>query len=520
MKIRLGMKVIKVNRLGWVIIVLTLLHVLPIWSFRYFPSQDGPCHLENSYMLLHYFDKDKTYSRYYELNLKPFPNWFSHLTLAFMMLLLPPIISEKILLTAYVILFVLSILYFLRSVDEEKLLLSLFAFPFIYNYLLHMGFYNFSFSFPLTFLTIGYWWRRRERWNEWRVMVGLNLLLIFLYFCHILSQLLAVGSILLLAALYNRVRVQRTAVLAVSLLPSYLLPIYFVRTYTLRHGGRWAMGDLLSYFSKIGSLTSFDLRGYHLGRAVAILFALLLLYTLFWEKLRLKGGRFRFDMKDCFFLLAVIFFGLYLYMPDGISGGGFVTTRLNLYPFIVILPWLSVRFVRPVKYVIGGVLILVSLVHLGFTSYYYFVLNRGLEEYTSGIPYVGANETILPLSFDHYGRSARIGLYLHAAGYYCAEKGAIELDNYEGATGYFPLSYRSSMNPFKLIGNIEGDPGNVHPEKYPEPIDYILLWSPKDQFPALKWIERNYRLIHSRGRLRLYRRISPRVSSQPLTVTP
>ncbi|HEX29740.1 TPA: hypothetical protein ENG04_06630, partial [Candidatus Poribacteria bacterium] len=136
----------KINRFGWVIIGLTFLHVLPIWSFRYFPSQDGPCHLENSYMLLHYFDDDKTYSRYYKLNLRPVPNWLSHPLLALMMLFLPPLISEKILLTAYVILFVLSILYFLRSVGEDKLFLSLFAFPFIYNYLLHMGFYNFSFS--------------------------------------------------------------------------------------------------------------------------------------------------------------------------------------------------------------------------------------------------------------------------------------------------------------------------------------------------------------------------------------
>ncbi|MCD6508667.1 hypothetical protein J7M22_18870 [Candidatus Poribacteria bacterium] len=500
----------KINRFGWVIIGLTFLHVLPIWSFRYFPSQDGPCHLENSYMLLHYFDDDKTYSRYYKLNLKPVPNWLSHPLLALMMLFLPPLISEKILLTAYVILFVLSILYFLRSVGEDKLFLSLFAFPFIYNYLLHMGFYNFSFSFPLTFLAIGYWWRRRDRWNDWRVIAGLNLLLILLYFCHIVSQLLAVGSILLLAALYNKLEVHRTAVLAGSLLPSYLLPIYYVRTYTLQHSGRWAMHDLLSYFAKIGSLTSYDEREYYIGKALAILLAVLFLYTLVREKFSIEGGRFRFrpDMKDGFFLLSVIFFLLYLYMPDGISKGGFVTTRLNLYPFIVILPWLSVRFRRPAKYVVGGLLILLALAHLGFASYYYAVLNRGLDEYTSGISFVRMNETILPLSFDHRGRSARIGLYLHAAGYYCAAKGAIELDDYEGNTGYFPLSYRTSMNPFALIGNIEGDPGNVHPERYPEPIDYILLWSPKDQFPAREWIEKNYRLIHSQGRLRLYRRAS------------
>ncbi|MBM3240816.1 hypothetical protein FJZ31_31425 [Candidatus Poribacteria bacterium] len=187
------------------------------------------------------------------------------------------------------------------------------------------------------------------------------------------------------------------------------------------------------------------------------------------------------------------------------SGGGFITTRLNLYPFIIILPWLSSRFWRPVKYFVGAVAVALILIHLGFTTYYYKILNDGLDEYNSGIPFVGKNETILPISFNHGGESARIGLYLHAAGYYCAAKGAIELDNYEAGTGYFPLKYKLSMNPFNTIGEIESGTGDIHPEAYPEPMDYILLWCPIETFPALEWIQKNYKLIHSQKRLRLYK---------------
>jgi len=459
-------------------------------------------------MLLHYFDKDRTYNHFYDLNDDPVPNWFSHLIMAFLMLFLPPLIAEKMLLTIYIVLFVASILYFLKSVGKEKMFFSLLAFPFIYNYLLHMGFYNFAFSFPLMFLTIGYWWKRRDRWLDWKLLVGLNLLLILLYFCHMVSQLLAIIAILLLALLHHRAKIYKTLALAVALIPSYLLPFYYVHTRGSQSSGSWASSDLWNYFAKIGSLTSYDVNEYSVGKALAILFAALILYTIVWEKIGVADKRLRLTitLKDSFFLLAIVFFLFYFYMPDGMSGGGFITTRLNLYPFIIILPWLSARFWKPVKYFFGTVAIVLILIHLGFTTYYYKILNDGLDEYTSAIPLVGKNETILPISFNHGGgESARIGLYLHAAGYYCAAKGAIELDNYEAGTGYFPLKYKPQMNPFSTVGGIESATGDIHPEAYPEPIDYILLWSPREEFPALEWIQKNYKLIHSQKRLKFYK---------------
>ena len=119
---------------------------------------------------------------------------------------------------------------------------------------------------------------------------------------------------------------------------------------------------------------------------------------------------------------------------------------------------------------------------------------------------MGKNEIILPISFDDTRKkSARIGIYLHAKGYYCVNAEAIELGNYEGTTDYFPLKYKPSMNPRVIIGDMWNRTGDIHPEAYPEPIDYILLRHPKEQFPALKWIQKNYKLIYSHGQLRLYK---------------
>ena len=43
----------------------------------------------------------------------------------------------------------LVFLYFLRSIDPENTFYAWLGFLFSYHYLLHMGFYNFAFSFAL-----------------------------------------------------------------------------------------------------------------------------------------------------------------------------------------------------------------------------------------------------------------------------------------------------------------------------------------------------------------------------------
>ena len=497
------------NRLYWLIIALTLLHIVPIWLFKYFPSQDGPSHIENAYTLLHYFDHDALYNQYYDLNLDFVPNWLSHIELALLMLFVSPLTAEKIFLTIYVVVFVLSILYFLESVDKESSFFTLFAFPFIYNFLLHMGFYNFVFSVPLMFLAIGYWWRRRSKRLDWGLFAGLNLLLVFLFFCHLVSQLLAITSILFLAAMHYRTQVKKTFSFAAALIPSYIFPFYYLYTHSGQsHATRWTLEGSWRYFFGIGSLISYDLRELFVSGSLAVLLAALAIYTILREKIGLSGRRLRLKitLRDSFFLLAIVFSFLSVYMPNNMSGGGFVTHRLNLYPFLIILPWLSSTMSKPGRYVVGALAVTLILFHLAFTTYYYKLLNTGLEEYTSGIPFVGKNETILPVSFnDDRGESGIVRVYLHATGYYCAAKGSVDLSNYEARTNYFPLKYKSSVDPSGI--GIRNKTGDIRPWAYPRTIDYILLWAPMERFAALEWIEKNYTLIHSQGRLKLYKRL-------------
>ena len=109
------------NRENLLLLALILAHLIPIWVFKYFPSQDGPVHIENANIIFDYFHPDRTIFReYYILNKNLEPTWLVHLVLASLMYIMPIFIVEKTLLSGYVILLPLSIRYALRC-DSSRL---------------------------------------------------------------------------------------------------------------------------------------------------------------------------------------------------------------------------------------------------------------------------------------------------------------------------------------------------------------------------------------------------------------
>ena len=78
-------------------VLLLILHLLPLWIFTYFPSQDGPSHIYNALTLKeHHKHENYTMRDVWKLNITIFPNWLSHLMLAAFLYVFPPIVAEKI----------------------------------------------------------------------------------------------------------------------------------------------------------------------------------------------------------------------------------------------------------------------------------------------------------------------------------------------------------------------------------------------------------------------------------------
>ena len=65
------------------VIVLLVIHLSPIWIFKFFPTQDGLSHIYNAQVLKDYHRHENyTIRDVYRLNLTLFPNWMSHALMA------------------------------------------------------------------------------------------------------------------------------------------------------------------------------------------------------------------------------------------------------------------------------------------------------------------------------------------------------------------------------------------------------------------------------------------------------
>lgn len=345
--------------LDWLVTGLIVLSLIPIWSFQYLPTQDGPSHLNNALILSQYTNPAYNFQKIYDLRLEPFPNWLSHAGLAVLMWVFPPLVAEKILLSLYVIGFPLAIIYFLGAVAPAKKPLGLFSFAFIYNYLFMMGFYNFVFSIPLAFWTLGYFWKHRFRLRFGQAVV-LNLLLLTVYFGHMITYLVALGSIAFIAVIHFigqwiylhgssfRRYMASLGISLISLVPTlpllvnYYLGSSFIGKVPLIDTGR--LPDLLNDFISMRILVSYESYGQSaVSLVVAVLLSLIFIITLIKRISRISFSRrqfFRFE--DCILCLFIILFALYLLMPWDFGSGGWLNDRLALLASLFLLAWCDI----------------------------------------------------------------------------------------------------------------------------------------------------------------------------------
>lgn len=536
-------------------LVLIIVHLIPIWSFKYFPSTDGPSHINNANVIREYYHPDRTVFReYYTLNNKLEPTWFLHLILAGLMYLASAAIAEKILLTAYVILLPFSIRYALRAIRPGAEFLSILAFPFIYNYLLHMGFYSFSYSLPMFFFTVGYWLKYHGRLT-FRKALTLASLSLGLYFCHMVSLFMAYVAIALLTIwltvfelsspiprsgkslqLYWKAFQKRAFIPLCSFLPTLILVAIFLidkQTTTLAAPG---LLSLMKSLFKLSSLISYEESEIWLSTPLLALFVSASFYILV-----LRVASRQVKVGDGFFLVVLAYILIYFVAPDTylishnqMTGGGYVKHRLNLYPFFALILWFATQTYRlNMKRTIQLVSAAVALMLLGHHVVKYSELNDYLDEYLSGMHLIQMNTTLLPLSFSNHGHTAdehalsfRISPFAHAAGHIAVRRRIVEFTNYEANTGYFPTIFRPNLNPYIHIGeawkleNLEYQSSRVDFLTYPHRtggrVDYVLVWGLRkkqidhDHIKSIfRQLQLGYYLIYTspqRGLMQLYRR--------------
>jgi hypothetical protein len=526
-------------------ITLIIISLIPIWQSKYFLTQDGPSHLYNSKVLLDYITSNNVnlYNQYYYLNPNLEPNWFGHLALAILLLLLPPFLAEKVFLSLYVVLFPILLRSLLRVINKNSIFLSFLCFPFLYHFTFQLGFYNFSFSILFFLLGVRYWMKHQFAFSCKKLLI-FALLLLLLYFTHPVGYIYFLVAIVLLLITAFLIKLSnhwkqllpilreysdRSLIVLIALLPSLVLLLeYFYRKGLHPTFNPHTLNGLYHDFLALTSLVLLTGKEVPWAIATSGLFGLIFIYAVI-QKIRLKS----FSESDAFFLLFLMALSIYFRQPTTIAGGIVFSFRLQFLPYLMLIPWFSTLNFNDwlKKFIVTSVcVIFTTLIMLRIPEYQ--KAGKAVEEYVSVAPYIEDRSTVLPLSFCHFGKTAqgeiianKIALFLHAADYIGTQKSLILLGNYEGDTDIFPIIWRWGKNPFVHISTnegIENQPPSVDFATYSQrtggTVDYVITWCLDNQYldhpytqSILEQLRRNYTLIYSseNNLAKLYKKNNP-----------
>ena len=180
------------------------LPLVPIWGVEHFPSQDGPSHLENAAILGVFGSRRRVAAAVLHRGAEHCAEFgWCRPPCVSLTRFVSPLVAEKLIVSAYVVLLPLAVRYALIGVGAGSGMLAWLVLPFVPNVFLHLGFYNFCHSLALFFFVVGYWIRRQDAWTL-RSGAGFAALVLATYCAHIVALVMAgltIGCLLVWSAI-------------------------------------------------------------------------------------------------------------------------------------------------------------------------------------------------------------------------------------------------------------------------------------------------------------------------------
>ena len=487
----------------WLFIALALLQLVPIWSTRYLPTADGPEHLYNSWVLHGLVTGRATplIRSHFAVDWRPNPNWLGHLVMAVLIVIVPPLIAEKILFSAIVLLFLAGAWMFAGADDPRSHTYAFLALPFTFHQLLMDGFYNFSLSVALWMIVVAFWWRRRNR-PDVRTIAGTAALLILCYFSHPMSVALAMGSIGLMWLWTLRGRSWRThAKHLIALAPATLLLAWFAA----QHAGtvlsdRRSLSSLFLFLARGQILFSFDHWQMVAGHILFVIFVLLGIASMLERRAEAR----LYTEAKAFLLPLASFLLLFFWSPSAFAGGTLLTERMALFVMLAALPCFSPNIAARAHVAVCAVMALFAIAAVAYHTVHFRESDRYIRKFAAAMQPIRPDSTVMPLMFDRNAPRCYMGCISHVPAYVALQKRLVDLDNYEPATGYFPLTYAKGVDAPSVF-DIEAQPEKIHISDYARRARFIFTWQmPTVLLPVIGRIERDYSLVSESGPARVY----------------
>ena len=480
-------------------------------------------------MLLH-----ADFDSFFQFNREPVPNWTGHILLCSFKWFLPGYLAEKLLLIIYFA----GLPYAFRNLIKSakgSVWAGYLIFPFTYNYLISLGFYNFSFGIIGLFLVLSFWIRNHETASASIKKTGiLSFLLILIYFSHILMfgiALVALASYTFVLFLKQWAEsspfkeifithLKKVLVLtAGSIIPLVLMFYYFASRPNTNNPVFLPKSELFSWLGYINPIICFSVGVEKISTIITNIALLGLIIVGIIYRIRARnsiaatnGKKLVFHTNDAWLLICGIMLLLLFTMPDKNGMASLISMRFAFLSFLFLLLWIATMKHAKRFTLICLLLILVAHVkrvrHIDSAITGHNAVAADCRETAS---FIKPNSIVAPVNLsDHWVRG-------HFSNYLGIDKPLIILENYEAAMDYFPLMWNTEKIPHlqaggvSLAGNSVLSSAPINASNQKKEIDYIFVlgnWDTTntEQLKSLQLISSRFTLVHKNTNCTLYRR--------------
>src|SRR5512135_667861 len=507
----------------------------------WFVTQDGPAHLYNAQIIAQSFRPDSPFAAYYFVSWEPLPNWAGHLTLLGLISVIPSRWADRAMTAIVLVGFAGSLVWLRwrtrgwRGMPPAALLAVLLAL----NMTWLLGFTNFLLGACLFPVTLGVWWRGRERLSAGRV-AALMALLTLGYFCHLVSLGLTAVGLAVLAVLTPapagtwRARLVRTAAGAIPLIPLGLCYLSLSR-----RGGRLSpqwdhLTDPFSIRAWVGQVAWAE--PVSIASRIVLPFVptswrgLGLLTPVLWLVLALAlalVAMLRSDRQDRarsggvgrgWAALAALFVLGGLMSPDtlGPAHGQYLPQRIVLLGLAAIMPLFDLDAKGWAGRGCAAALTVALAIQSTFVWEYALTCQDQVGALVRARPKVGRSQRVATVLSDIRTRF-RANPLLHADCLFGVDTGNILWSNYETRFYYFPVQFRPEIDrpdasDLESI-SLELDPDRRAEswarvlERHHRAIDVLVVWGTDPPLDAVS--ERWFRVVDREGPVRIFRPRGP-----------
>lgn len=477
-----------------------------LFNSKFYPTLDGPAHLHNSYVLQQLVSGGAFFKQYYFINTIPIPNWTNHIVLSSLLSILPPNFAEKGSFVFYILLLSISFRYFIKQIQPKNMAGTILVFPFLYSFLLYMGFMNFCFSIGFMFLSLGYYLKNQNQINFTKGFI-LSILIFLTYLSNVLGfvyLLLFLFSFSLVIHFRDVKKITKSIMiefvrksfklLLICLIPLICLLVFYYSVVFFPSSHEYIVPELLDWIFDIRPIIVFD---YIQDKKYTQVLYLLLIMTFAISAFNFFRIHPRFSLSFNTVLLMglLITFISLIYVPDG-SSAGMMSDRLALMFYFVFLAVL-LSFPIPKKVL---TFVVFSSIFLQFALFYFNhknVINKHSEN--ADKIYMASNKiqeksVVLPINLSDDWMEG------HFSNYLAINKEILILENYEASVGWFPLKWKVNDLPKFMLGTKQNFDNfywtsNTESGKE-EKIDYVFVYGNTSKLDQSEFTELKAELLN------------------------